>query len=54
MTIEAERATTRPDYTKTAAEILSACRAWYSEPENEEEYKRSGKRWKREISDTHC
>ena len=40
------------DYTKTAAEILSACRAWYSEPENEDEYKRSGKRWKRETSNT--
>ena len=34
-TITATRAMTAPQYAKTAAGLLEACRAFYREPENE-------------------
>lgn len=37
-TITATRATTAPQYEKTAATLLAACRTFYQETENEEAY----------------
>ncbi len=37
-TITATRATTAPDYAKTAAGLLAAARNFYKDPENEKAY----------------
>lgn len=37
-TISATRATTAPQYEKTAATLLEACRTFYRNPENEKAY----------------
>ena len=38
LTITAETARAEPDYSKTAAMLLAACREWYKSPENEQAY----------------
>ena len=38
MNISAARTEKKPDYTKTAAELLEKCREWYSDPENEKAF----------------
>lgn len=43
-TITATRATTAPQYEKTAAGLLEACRMFYRMPENEEAFRK----WKEE------
>lgn len=35
LTVSAREATTKPDYRKTAAELLKRCREFYQNPENE-------------------
>ena len=40
LTISTERAETKPDHTKTAAELLERCRAFYEDPENEEAFRK--------------
>lgn len=42
--IEAVMTTARPDYRKTAAELLARCRTFYEDPENEKAYQA----WKEE------
>ena len=37
--ITATRATTAPQYEKTAAGLLEACRTFYRDPENEKAYR---------------
>ena len=44
ITISATRATTAPQYEKTAATLLEACRTFYRNPENEEAFRK----WKEE------
>ena len=39
-TITATRATTGPDYARTAGTLLEACRMFYRMPENEEAYQK--------------
>ena len=34
----AARAKVKPNYGRTAAELLAACRAFYEDPENEKKY----------------
>lgn len=41
-TIRATASTEKPNYKKTAAEILQRCRAFYQDPENE----RAFREWK--------
>lgn len=36
--ITAREAKTKPNYKKTAAELLKRCREFYRDPENEREY----------------
>lgn len=38
MRITASEAKTKPDYRKTAAELLRRCREFYRDPENERAY----------------
>lgn len=38
MKITAETARAEPDYSRTAAMLLEACREFYSKPENEQAY----------------
>lgn len=38
MRVIQEKSEKKPDYRKTAAGLLEACRAFYREPENEEAY----------------
>ena len=40
MAISTERAETKPDHTKTAAELLERGRAFYEDPENEEAFRK--------------
>ena len=44
ITISVTKAMTDPQYAKTAAGLLAACRTFYQEPENEEAYRK----WKEE------
>lgn len=43
MRVIPEKSEKKPDYRKTAAGLLEACRAFYREPENEEAYMASKK-----------
>lgn len=38
LTITAKAATTKPNYERTAAELLGRCRAFYQNPENEKAF----------------
>lgn len=38
MRVIPEKSEKKPDYRRTAAELLAACRAFYREPGNEEAY----------------
>ena len=42
----AREAATKPNYRKTAAELLARCREFYQDPENERAYQE----WKRQRS----
>lgn len=37
--VSAKRAEEKPQYGKTAAELLKACRAFYEDPENEKAFR---------------
>ncbi|MBQ1789224.1 MAG: hypothetical protein II008_03530 [Oscillospiraceae bacterium] len=45
MKVTATRAKTKPNYRKTAPELLGACRLFYENPENEEKFQE----WLQEI-----
>lgn len=47
MRITARAAATKPNYRKTAAELLARCREFYQDPENEREFQE----WKAERSE---
>ena len=44
ISVRAARCTEKPKYTKTAAELLSRCREFYEDPENEKAFQE----WKAE------
>lgn len=51
ITIIATRATTAPQYARTAAGLLAACRMFYQNPENEEAYQEWKKSRKEELKE---
>ena len=48
MAVMAETARTEPNYSKTAAMLLAACREFYKQPENEQAYLESTKNGRNE------
>ena len=49
MKITVRSADKKPDYRKTAAELLARCREFYQDPKNEEAFRK----WKAERSGQH-
>lgn len=47
--IIAEAKKQAPDYSRTAGQLLAACRSFYQDPENEKKYQE----WKRRRSEKH-
>lgn len=47
--IIAEAKKQTPDYSRTAGQLLAACRSFYQDPENEKKYQE----WKRRRSEKH-